>query len=196
MRTVQEDLQMTENLDSPAWLHPFVVADLPTKRETTFSLAPDSELLKIIADRLGLRGLRKLRFVGELTPIGRSDWQLTAKLGVTILQDCVVTLERVSTRVDETVTRNFTKDEPEFEEGSELEMPDDVSFELLGDIIDPGEIMVEALALVIPEFPKTEGAELGESNFTTPGVTPMDDAEARPFAGLKALQEKLENGGD
>ena len=187
---------MTDMVETPSWLHPFVVADMPTKRATAFSLTPDAELLQIIAYNLGLRGLRKLRFEGEKTPNGRSDWQLTATLGATILQDCVVTLERVTTRIDETITRHYTIDEPEFEEGSELEMPEDENIELLGDIIDPGEIMVEALSLVIPEFPRIEGAELGEANFSKPGITPMDDAEARPFSGLKALQEKLENGGD
>ena len=86
MRTVQEDLQMTDMVETPSWLHPFVVADMPTKRATAFSLAPDAELLQIIANNLGLRGLRKLRFEGEITPNGRSDWQLTATLGATIWQ--------------------------------------------------------------------------------------------------------------
>ena len=36
------------------------------------------------------------------------------------------------------------------------------------------------------------GAELGEAVYTAPGQIPMSDEDARPFAGLAALRDKLE----
>ncbi len=187
---------MNDSENSQPWSQPMIVADLPARRAKSFSVIPEDALLKTLAQHLGLRGLRKLRFEGEITPNGRTDWKLDAKLGATILQDCVVTLERVTTRIDEEISRSYFAKLPDIEDGSEIEMPDDDTVELLQSIIDPGVVMVEALILSIPEFPRVEGAELDQAFFTEPGKTPMDDAEARPFSGLKALQEKLENGGD
>lgn len=187
---------MSPTTNTPPWSQPITVAELPTRRDTAFSVIPDSALLRVLKDELGLQSLRKLRFKGTLTPNGITDWRLDAELGVTIVQNCVITLEPVTTRIDENISRLFIGKLPDFEEGSEVEMTDEENTEQLGEIIDPGEIMVEALTLALPEFPKVEDAELNQTIFTEPGKTPMDDAEARPFSGLKALQQKLENGGD
>jgi len=187
---------MNDTENTQPWSQPLIVADLPTRRAKSFSVKPGDALLKTIAEHLGLRGLRKLRFEGEITPDGQTGWLLNAKLGATILQDCVISLERVTTRIDEDISRQYVAKLPEVEEGSEFEIPGDEPVEQLQDVIDPGEVMVEALTLSVPEFPRVEGAALAETNFTKPGITPMDDAEARPFSGLKALQKKLENGSD
>ncbi|MCX8227096.1 MAG: DUF177 domain-containing protein, partial [Sulfitobacter sp.] len=37
------------------------------------------------------------------------------------------------------------------------------------------------------------GAELGQAVYAEPGVAPMTDEDARPFAGLAQLREKLED---
>ena len=43
-------------------------------------------------------------------------------------------------------------------------------------------------------LPRAEGVELGERVFSEEGVKPMRDADAKPFAGLAALKEKMEKG--
>ena len=48
-----------------------------------------------------------------------------------------------------------------------------------------------ALVLALPEYPRSEGAELGEAIFTEAGLAPMKDEDARPFAGLAALKDQL-----
>jgi len=50
--------------------------------------------------------------------------------------------------------------------------------------------MVETLSLLAPEFPRSSHAALEKTVFSEPGITPMSDAEARPFAALKSLVEK------
>ncbi len=187
---------MNDTNKTPPWSQPLTVADLPNKRATTFSIKPDAALRTRIADELGLRGLRKIVFDGEISANGKADWQFSAKLGATVVQNCIITLEPVVTRIDEVITRSYTASPPEYEAGSELEMPEDESNEQLGDIIDPGEVMIESLILALPQFPRTADAEIQENTFTEPGKTPMDDAEARPFSGLSALRDKLENGGE
>ncbi len=147
----------------------------------------------MIAEELGLLSLRKFSFSGTLTPVGKSDWHLSAQLGATAVQSCVVTLEPVNTRIDEQVKRSFLRSFPDFEAGSELEMPVDETAEIMSDIIDPGVVMVEALALALPQFPRTADAELENANFTAPGKPAMTDADARPFAHLKSLRDGLKD---
>lgn len=166
------------------------VADLPQNRPTRFTLTPEAKALTDIASELGVDALRKLRFEGEIKARGKRDWVLKAKLGFTVTQPCVVTLEPVTTRIDTEVTRTYLAEMPE-PEGEEVEMPEDDTQEQLGSVIDPGQVMVEALALALPLYPRKEGVGSGDASFAGPGITPMTDEEAKPFAGLAALRDSL-----
>jgi uncharacterized metal-binding protein YceD (DUF177 family) len=169
------------------------VAELPQNTETPFSLRPDANTLRQIADELGLTSLKKLAFEGKLTALGKTDWQLDARLGATVVQPCVVTLEPVMTRIDTNITRLFIKDYSEPDE-PEAEMPEDDRSEPLTPWIDPAVVMIEALALEVPEYPRAADAELGKAVYTKPGEAPMTDEDARPFAGLADLRKNLEDG--
>lgn len=168
-------------------------ADLSQTADNSFALRPEAETLKALAAELGFLGLRKLSFAGKITPLGGRDWMLTGKLGATVVQSCVVTLEPVTTRIDTDVLRQYLSDYTDPDE-AEVEMPDDDTSEPLGAWIDPGLVMVEALVLAAPDYPRKDTAELGEMVFTKPGSTPMTNEDARPFAGLADLKNKLENG--
>lgn len=166
------------------------VSDLPQNRATPFSLRLDSARLGDIARELGLDGLRKLSFTGQVQAEGKRDWRLTAMLGATVVQPCVVTLEPVTTRIDTEVRRLFLADWSDPDE-DEAEIPEDDESEPLGSVIDLGSVMVEALALALPVYPRKEGVELGEAVFAEPGKKAMTDEETRPFAGLAALRDSL-----
>ena len=168
------------------------VAELSQNAQTPFSLRPDADSLRKIAEELDLSALRKLSFEGRLKALGRSDWQLEARLGATVVQPCVVTLEPVQTRIDVDVTRLFVQDYEEPEE-TEVEMAEDDRTEPLGAWIDPAVVMIEALALEIPEYPRADGAELGQAVYTKPGEAPLTDEDARPFAGLANLKDQLKD---
>lgn len=171
---------------------PLKVARLPARKPTRFELQPDAETCRQIAAVLDLSGLRKLRFQGSLRPSGRNDWLLEAELGATVVQPCVVSLAPVTTRIDEKVIRRYLAQMPE-PEADEAEIPEDETIEELGEVIDPGAVMIEALALALPLYPRAEGVELGEAVFAEPGANPMRDEDARPFAGLAALRNRLKD---
>ncbi|MQY41223.1 DUF177 domain-containing protein [Epibacterium sp. SM1969] len=168
----------------------FRVADLSQNAPTAFDLRPDDESCQAMAAELGLNDLRKVRFSGEIRAKGKRDWELIATLGATIGQTCVVSLEPMKTRIDEKVSRVFIAHLPEVD-GEEVEMPEDDNIEQLGAEIDVFVVMQEALSLEVPEFPRKDGVELGESVFAEPGIKPMRDEDARPFAGLAALKDAL-----
>lgn len=166
------------------------VSDLAKGEPRPVLLEPEARSRDDIAEALGIVAVRKLRLEGQLAPVGKRDWQFTGTLGATVVQSCVVTLAPVTTRIDEPVQRHWVAGwhEPE---GDEVELPEDVDVEPLGPEIDLGAVMVEALALALPPFPRAEGAELDETAFTEPGKDPMTDDDARPFAGLASLRDKL-----
>lgn len=173
------------------------VSDLARGKTRTVEIVLDAAARDRIAGDLGLLELRKLRLEGRLTPLGRRDWRFEGQLGATVVQPCVVTLAPVVSRIEEPVARSFVADwQPP--EGDEVELPEDVDTEPLGAEIDLGAMMAEALALALPAWPRAEGADLEEAVFTEPGRAPMTDDDARPFAGLASLRDKLtkENGED
>lgn len=190
---MENTLQMTENTQN------LRVSGLNTHGATTFELTPAAAQRKAIAKELGLIELRKLRFVGKIVPTGDADWTLHADLGASLVQSCVVTLAPVASRVDTKVSRLFVAAPTIYTQedaDEEIEVPAGDETEPLGSHIDLAAVMVEALSLALPLYPKAEDANLETTTFTEDGKTPMTDEAARPFAALSTLRDKLENGSE
>ena len=117
-----------------------------------FELRPEAPERALLAEELAINAVRKLRFAGTLEPEGARDWRLVAELGATVVQPCVVTLAPVTTRIDTHVTRGYLADWQE-PTGEEAEMPEDDTTEPLPARLDLGAVMLEALALALPDLP-------------------------------------------
>ncbi|MGH1465595.1 MAG: YceD family protein [Cognatishimia sp.] len=167
------------------------VADLSHNQPNQFLLEPKGAALEALADQLDILDVKKLRFEGELKATGKRDWQVTGKLGATVYQACVVTLDPVSTRIDTDVNRQFVANYQEPSE-EEYELTVEENIEPLPKEIDIAEIMAECLALALPQYPRVKNAEIRTSAYTEPGKKAMTDEDARPFAGLASLRDKLE----
>lgn len=178
---------MSQTPPSPTALR---VSGLSQNAATPFELRPSKARLAELVTELDLLGLRKLSFVGEISALGAADWQLDATLGATVVQPCAVTVEPVTTRIDVPVRRIYQKDFIEVD-APEAEIPEDDAVEALSQWIDPAEVMIEALVLNLPLYPRAPDAQLGAFNVSEPGVQPMTDEDARPFAGLAALKDQL-----
>lgn len=169
------------------------VANLSQSTPTAFSLIPDAAELAVLVEALDLVGLRKLRLEGTLRPLGTADWQLKAKLGATVTQSCVVTLDPITTRIETDLLRVFLREYQDIDE-PDVEMPEDENAEPLGAWINLAAIMEEELALALPPYPRKEDrTEPTTLRVTEPGKTPMTDEQARPFAGLAAFKAQLED---
>ncbi len=168
---------------------PLRTAQLGRQKSWSIDLQPDAAQREDIATLLGLEGLRKFRFTGQLRPVGASDWELTGKLGATVIQPCAVTLNPVITRIDEDILRRFVANLPE-PEALEVEMPEDDSLEPLGAEIDITAVALEALSLALPAFPRHEEADNGQPislESSPPGAAPLQIETTKPFAGLAAM---------
>lgn len=187
---------MPQTEDTLPFHHPLRVADLASNEPTPFELVLTEAQCKAIAADIDVPALRKIRMTGTVAPLGKRDWKMAAHLGATVTQDCVVTLAPVTTRIEEDIERHWIKGLKMAPGGDEVEMPEDVTQEPLRETIDLGAVLIEALALALPIYPRAEGAELPQQNFTEPGATPMTDEAARPFAGLAGLRSKLSGESD
>ncbi|MDQ7070129.1 MAG: DUF177 domain-containing protein [Rhodobacterales bacterium] len=171
------------------------ISALSQRKANPFALEFTPDQIKQIANDLDLSHLRKLSFSGTIAASGKTDWKLSAKLGATVGQPCVITLETVTTRIDTPVTRQFLAQMPDIETdaelGEEVEMPDDETIEPLGTVIDLEMILREALALALPAYPRSANADLKNAQFTEPGKVPMRDSDALPFAALAGLRDSL-----
>lgn len=172
----------------PPFSAPIARADLAARRITRFLHEPDAAACAEIARSIGADRIRKLRFAGTLYPEGKRDWRLEAELGATVVQPCVATLAPVTTRIDQKVVRRYIDDDTP--PPPEAEIPEDDTTEPLGDTIDPGEIMVEALVLALPLYPRAEGAGPAELAAAPPGAEPVEET-VKPFAGLAGLRDRL-----
>lgn len=159
----------------------FRVVQLNPRRATPFSVAPDADARAALAADLGLLSLPAYRFEGEIAPAAGQAWELRGTMRATVVQECVVTLDPVTTHLREEVRRVYSPhlDTPEAEE---VEMGDE-NTDPLGQVIDAAEVGVESLTLALPLYPRKEGA-----GFDPAPAADVEDAPTRkPFAGLAAL---------
>lgn len=170
------------------------MSDLKHRQPTPVSIEPDAAGRAAVAQDLGIVAVKKLRLSGTLTPLGKRDWQLDAVLGATVVQDCIITLTPVTTRIEEPFMRRYLSDMATPTLG-EVEMPDDDTAEALPIDLDLAAVMIEALALALPPYPRAPGAEIGELSVTEPGALPFTDDRVKPFAGLAALRDRLQTKG-
>lgn len=170
------------------------LSDLPSQKPSPFRYLPTAETLSKLRENLRLTGLRKVRLEGEISPSGPAEaleWHLSARLGATVVQPCTVSLEPVTTRIDLDVTRHYVSELPE-PDGDDVEMPEDDALEELRTEIDLGALLAEELSLALPAYPRaTHLDEALAFTAAPPGAAPLQDAEIKPFAGLKALRDQM-----
>ena len=175
--------------DNPDFARVIEVRTLSAVDGMDFDIAPTPAEAAALARLLGAQAVRKLRFAGRLAALDRAGWGLDGTLGATVVQTCVVTLEPVVTRIDQTVRRRFLPDagarSAGIAAGLVVDPDEDDEVEPLGERIDLGLVAIEALALALPAYPRKEGAVLD------PAAGSAGEEEPKPFASLAALRGKL-----
>ncbi len=175
----------------PAAAHMVRLAALRASGPQQIRVEPDTAARAEIVRDLDLSALRKVRMDVRLIPEGAADWRLEGQLGATVVQPCVATLEPVTTRIDVPVLRRYLTELPDIPEGEELEIPEDDSIEPLPAVLDLMAVLVEDLALNLPQYPHVDGAAPVTQSYAEPGITPMTEDDTKPFAGLAGLRDRL-----
>lgn len=171
--------------------YPLRISEIPKSKAMPFDVVFTDRDLQVIAGILTAQSVKKMRINGKLIPSGTKDWQLTAMVGATVIQTCVVTLDPVQTRIDTPVSLTYVADYALKSDESVVEMTTDETIEPLTDEIDLASIAIEAVAMALPDYPRSQNATLETTVFTESGITPMTDEDTKPFASLASLKDKL-----
>jgi uncharacterized metal-binding protein YceD (DUF177 family) len=172
--------------DNPEFARVIELRQLRGLPDFAFDIAPTEGEAAALARLLGARTVRKLRFRGRLEALEGGGWRLDGRLGATVVQTCVVTLDPVTTRVDQAVGRTYLPGTAPRSAEVVIDPEEEDEIEPLGERIDLGLVATEALALALPPYPRKPGAALEPAAFAA-----SDDGEPKPFAALAALRGKL-----
>jgi uncharacterized metal-binding protein YceD (DUF177 family) len=168
----------------------FRTGGLSPRKPTQFAFRPDQPARAVLAQDLGILAVHRMEFQGQIAPAGRDAFLLTGRLTAEVDQACIVTLAPVRSRIDEEVRRRFVAGIAD-PEGDEAEMPEDVDVEPMPEVIDIEAVAAEALVLALPPYPRAAGAVFGAAAHAGDGITPLEDRDLKPFAGLAALAGRL-----
>jgi hypothetical protein len=175
---------MNERKREVPWSIPVTVRDVPATGRR-FELAADEATRAAIAQSANLHALSRLEATFEVSRHGAAGLQVVGRVGATIGQLCVVTLDPIESEVEETVDLVFVPGAapaPDDAAGrvAVVEAADEAPEPLLGDSVDLGAIATEFLILAIDLYPRKPGAV-----FQAP---PVEDTAEHPFAALAALR--------
>lgn len=160
---------------------------LETEKKIEFSLSfTDNELTELKKD-LNLVSLKKTSMSGKITATAAGQWHLKAKIGATIVQESVLSLKSVTTRIDDKIDMCIIKGHDDAVQNSELELNEDYFIE---HELDLGAVFFENIALSIPLFPKEKGEYFENKVFTAKGIDPLTNDRISPFFILNKLKEK------
>ena len=188
------------------WSHFVDVEDLDSGT-TKFSISPDDDARKRLAQRLGVVSLDGVK--AELTVThhdGEAAYHVEGQIEAEVTQNCVVTMEPVQNHIEDsleawfadpdvTITIAKARHEKLTEKGHGeqpiLEEQDDPE-PLVDGKIDLGELVTQYLSLAINPYPHAEGVEF-EPVIEKPSE---DEGDIKnPFAALKDWKDKLANQG-
>ena len=124
--------------------------------ETVFDIAATPAECAALARRFGLVALDRLVARVVVEPVEGGLVRVTAELSATVVQECVVTLEPVTSTIAEPVTLLFSEGaapaEPVLSAEAEPVEP------ICGGIIDIGEAVAQHLSLALDPYPRAPGA--------------------------------------
>jgi uncharacterized metal-binding protein YceD (DUF177 family) len=149
-------------------------------------LEPDADMRKRIARALDLQGLEDFVVDVEVKPTPlTSEWTLKGRVTAHAVQTCGLTLEPLPVDVDRRFSIQLVETKPQETDEIEVTMDEDDADVIEDGKIDLGHYAVEQLVLSLDPFPRKLGAEF---------VQPEEPAEISPFAALKALKSKDDQG--
>lgn len=166
----------------PAWSAPVTVAAVP-ETGRRLDLVADDAARAAIAKAAGLAALPRLEAGFDLTRQGADGLRAVGRVSATVVQNCVVTLEPIESRIDEAVDLVFLPDVALPAEAVDLEalQADEPPEAIRDGVIDLGAVATEFLLLGLDPYPRKPGAV-----FEAP---PAGDPVSHPFAALAALKK-------
>jgi uncharacterized metal-binding protein YceD (DUF177 family) len=142
--------------------------------------------------RFGLLDLESLDVAVSLVVLAGSREgdvavDLKGEFKADVVQECVVTLEPIKTRIEHPVVRRFVTDKLVIIKAARVDpLGDEPADVLIDEKLDVGEVIAEELALALDPYPRLPGVTLTSvSTNWTAGGSEAGEAKSSPFAILK-----------
>ncbi|MAZ15697.1 MAG: metal-binding protein [Ahrensia sp.] len=149
-----------------------------------------------LAEAHGLSSVESFHADLELKRWRKDGVRMRGTIRAEIVQECIVTLEPVVSKLDIPVDAVFLPEDsplrrPLDDDGALIVDPEgpDIPETFEGGTIDAGAIAEEFFELAIDPYPRAPGAELDE--VSSKDDKGDEDADDNPFARLAALRDKL-----
>jgi uncharacterized protein len=171
------------------WRATVSVAEIPDQGLHRHIEASESER-QAIAALAGLRELPRLSASFDLAHVAGGSIHVRGRVQGTAGQTCVVTLEPMTTEVDEEVDAMFSHDAQRARpdtDGDDDPLGEDPPEPIVGGAIDLAALAVEFLLLGLDPYPRKPGVVF------EPVIEPVDPAD-HPFAALAALKTPKSSG--
>ncbi|MFQ5939552.1 MAG: DUF177 domain-containing protein [Alphaproteobacteria bacterium] len=167
---------------------PFPIGD----EEAVVRIAAEPEERAALARRFALLALDSLTAEVRLQPGGTGNViRLRAQFRADVVQSCVVTLQPVASRIEESVELSFIRVEsvPKVTAVAVAPEGEDPPEPLQGEEIDLGEVVAEQLGVRLEPYPRRPGATFVPVGFATGAEMGEEGKEGHPFAVLRKLKE-------
>lgn len=182
---------MSKHEVPPAEFSRPIAADQIGPQETEREIVANAAERERLAKRFGLLALERLSAVLHLTR-GRSGViEVRGRFEAAVVQACVVTLEPVTARLNESFTVAFGTGARATPAVGEVVIgldEDDPPEELLDGRIDLGETVAQQLAVALDPYPRAPGA--GEAFESSESGGHGAGSGASPFAALDRLRSR------
>lgn len=183
---------MTSNFELTYPLHWTDVPNNGVRKKISASQVECEELAKT----LGVVSLSQVNADFEITRWRRTGLKIIADIRVDVVQDCVVSLENISSRLQEQAEWFFLpQTRPKKDTDVEIVLQIDP---LAGDPADPlvdgkvdlGQLLTEHLCLMIDPFKRSDSVDFETMYKDVQGKTATELSTASPFAVLKTIDKK------
>ena len=169
---------------APPWHVPVVVEEVPETGQH-FDLAADAHVRAAVAKVAGLRELPRFEANFDVTRRG-GGLHVVGSISATVGQNCVVTLEPLTNKVEETIDLIFEPPQrlavSVENEGQQHGVKWNDPEPLVGGVVDLGALATEFLILGLDPYPRKPGAVFEQSQDGKP--------DQGPFAALGRLAKR------
>ena len=139
-----------------------------------------------LADEIGAIRVNHLVMTGRVEKVNSGDWHMQANLHSTVVQQCVATLQHLTTNVRSRVTRTYVRDRSRLNCQPDHMIPEDDNLEQVDDEIDIYALAREVLVLELPSYPRSGNVRNIEIGIDATG-------QDRPLSGLAEIYRLLKD---
>jgi uncharacterized metal-binding protein YceD (DUF177 family) len=156
-------------------------------KERSYEIEADQAECAALAKRLGVPAVNKFAATIRLRLTGGGKIvRMSGQIRAELTQICVVTLEPMSSSVEEDFSRLYSVEAEDDRTEVVIEIDEDLPDPVEDGHIDMGEAAAEHLALAMDPFPRKQGAA-----FTPPPEEPLEpEVRPSPFAALASVAKK------